>query len=242
VGKTTLFRTLAGILQPYSGSVEIDGKSIEEQETRDRLHFLSHVDGIPDGYPVEEALRFYASIQGASEADVERVLKLLEIEGLRTKYYPRLSQGQKKRVSIARVFLKERDIYLLDEPTANLDPKVSAEIRDLLLGLSGSKAVLYSSHNLYEAREIGQYVIVLKEGRIALFDRIANLRPSKYVVGIRVTAGERALASFPRKGEYFLQELSGPEEVPKLLRELESKGVKVREVKEEGNPLEEFFV
>ncbi len=240
-GKTTLFRTMAGILQPYSGSVEIEGRSIEEQTTRDRLHFLSHIDGIPDGLTVEEALRLYASVERATSEDVERVLRLLEIDPLRAKYFSDLSAGQKKRVSIARIFLRQRDIYLLDEPTANLDPKVAGEIRDIILKLSQDRVVLYSSHNLFEAREIGSYVIAIKSGRLALFSRIADMRSSKYTVGIRVTRGEEALSKSARKGEYYVYELSGPEEVPKLLRELDGKGVLVREVKEMGNPLEDLF-
>ncbi len=240
-GKTTLFRTMAGILQPYSGSVEIEGRSIEEQTTRDRLHFLSHIDGIPDGLTVEEALRLYASVERATSEDVERVLRLLEIDPLRAKYFSDLSAGQKKRVSIARIFLRQRDIYLLDEPTANLDPKVAGEIRDIILKLSQDRVVLYSSHNLFEAREIGSYVIAIKSGRLALFSRIADMRSSKYTVGIRATRGEEALPKSARKGEYYVYELSGPDDVPKLLRELDGKGVLVREVKEMGNPLEDLF-
>ncbi|MDE1822176.1 MAG: heme ABC exporter ATP-binding protein CcmA [Euryarchaeota archaeon] len=240
-GKTTLFRTMAGILTPYRGSVEIGGRSIEQQATRDRLHFLSHVDGIPDGLTVEEALEFYAAVQRASHGDVDRVLGLLEIETLRAKFFSELSAGQKKRVSIARIFLKERDIYLLDEPTANLDPKVATEIRDLVLKLSRDRIVLYSSHNLFEAREIGRYVIALKNGRLALFGRIADLRSARYTVGIRATKGEGQLPSSARKGDYFIFELAGPEEVPKLLKELEGKGVQIREVKEMSNPLEDLF-
>jgi len=240
-GKTTLFRTIAGILPLYSGSVEIDGRPIAEQGARDRLHFLSHVDGIPDGLTVEEAIRFYASVQRASETDVERVLRLVEIDGLRTKFLKELSAGQKKRVSIARIFLQERDYYLLDEPTANLDPKVAAEIRDLVLGLSREKVVLYSSHNLFEAREIGRYVLALKAGRVALFDRISDLRSARFSVGVRVLSGEQFLPSSLRRGDYFVYELAGPEEVPRLLRELEEKGVQVRELKEMGNPLEDLF-
>jgi ABC-2 type transport system ATP-binding protein len=241
-GKTTLLRTLAGILSPYAGSASLNGRPIEEAASRDRLHFLSHVDGVPDGLRVEEAVRFYAAVQRATDDDVERVLRLLEIDQLRRSYFSQLSAGQKKRVSVARIFLQERDLYLLDEPTSNLDPKVAGEIRNLILGLSRQKVVLYSSHNLFEAREIGSYVIAIKDGRLAVFDRISELRSARYVVGIRTVGGDVPLPSTSRKGEYYLHELSGPEEVPGLIAELQGKGVRIREVREMGNPLEDLFL
>jgi ABC-2 type transport system ATP-binding protein len=240
-GKTTLFRTIAGILPLYTGRVEIAGRPIAEQGARDRLHFLSHMDGIPDGLKVEEALRFYAAVQGATQDDVERVLKLLQIDPLRSKFLKDLSAGQKKRVSIARIFLRERDFYLLDEPTANLDPKVATEIRDLVLGLSREKIVLYSSHNLFEAREIGRYVLALKDGRVAVFGKISELRSSKYSIGVRILRDGGPLPATQRRGDYFVYDLAGPEEVPPLLRELIGQGVLIREVKELGNPLEDLF-
>jgi ABC-2 type transport system ATP-binding protein len=240
-GKTTLFRTIAGILPTYTGSVEIAGRPIEERASRDRLHFLSHVDGIPDGLRVEEALRFYASVEGANQADVDRVVKLLEIAPLRDRFFSQLSAGQRKRVSIARIFLQERALYLLDEPTANLDPKVATEIRDTLLTLSREKVVLYSSHNLFEAREIGRYVIALKGGKLQTFGRIADMRSAHYTVGVRVTSGEQRMPADRRRGDYFIYELAGPEAVADLLKEIEGKGVQIREVKELGNPLEDLF-
>ncbi|MCI4321754.1 MAG: heme ABC exporter ATP-binding protein CcmA [Thermoplasmata archaeon] len=240
-GKTTLFRTLAGILSPYSGTVEIDGIDIARREARTRLQYLSHIDGIPDALRVEEALRFYAGVQGATPEDVERVVRLLGIEELRHRYFAELSQGQKKRVSIARVFLQERGIYLLDEPTSNLDPKLAREIRDLVLGLSRDDLVLYSSHNLFEAKEIGKYVLALRNGKVGYFGRLSDLRPARYVIGIRAEGAEGILAASTRKGDYYLQELAGPEEVPKLVAELAAKGVRIREVKEMENPLEDLF-
>lgn len=240
-GKTTLFRTMAGILRPQSGSVSIDGQSVEEQATRDRLHFLSHIDGLPDGLRIEETLRLYASVEGANDSDVERVLGLLEIETLRDRFVSELSAGQKKRAAIARIFLHERDVYLLDEPTANLDPKVAGEIRDLILRLSQDRVVLYSSHNLFEAREIGTYALALKSGRLSLFSRIADLKPNKYVVGVRAVLGEQHMPAVDRKGDYYIFELSGPDDVADLIKDLENRGVRLREVKEMGNPLEELF-
>jgi ABC-2 type transport system ATP-binding protein len=240
-GKTTLFRTLAGILRPYEGEVLIGGTPIDRQVSRDRLHYLSHMDGIPDGLRVREALEFYARVERAESADVERVLDLLGIRDLSRLYLAQLSAGQKKRVSIARIFLRERDIYLLDEPTSNLDPKLAREIRSLVLGLSREKIVLYSSHNLFEAREIGQYVIAIKAGRLAMFDRIENLRGAKFVVGVRVLEPSAALEGWARQGDYYLRELAGPEEVPPLLASLQSRGVKIRELREMDNPLEDLF-
>jgi ABC-2 type transport system ATP-binding protein len=240
-GKTTLFRTLSGILRPYQGEVSVAGVPINRQKARNRMHYLSHLDGIPDSMRVREALDFYARVERAASADVERVLDLLEIRELSGHYLSKLSAGQKKRVSIARVFLRERAIYLLDEPTSNLDPKLAREIRSLILGLSRDKIVMYSSHNLYEAREIGEYVLAIKAGQLTLFDRIENLRSARFVVGVRVLEPSQALAGFQREGEYFLRELAGPEQVPALLHDLESRGVKVREVREMNNPLEDLF-
>ena len=240
-GKTTLFRTLAGILRPQSGSASIEGLSIEDPATRDRLHFLSHIDGLPDGLRVEETLRLYGSVEGADQADVDRVLGLLEIDSLRAKFVSELSAGQKKRVAIARIFLRERSVYLLDEPTANLDPKVASEIRGLILRLSQNRVVLYSSHNLFEAREIGSYVLALKSGRLSLFSRMADLKASKYLVGVRAADGEQYLPAANKRGDYYVFELPGPDAVAGLIQELEGKGVRLREVKEIGNPLEDLF-
>ncbi|MCI4330021.1 MAG: heme ABC exporter ATP-binding protein CcmA [Thermoplasmata archaeon] len=241
-GKTTLFRTLAGILEPYAGTVEIDGVRVGRSEAKTRIQYLSHIDGIPDALRVEEALRFYATVEGVGDREVEAVVRKLGIEELRGRFFSELSAGQKKRVSIARVFLQERGIYLLDEPTSNLDPKLAREIRDLVLGLSRADLVLYSSHNLFEAKEIGTYVLALKNGKVGYFGRLSDLKPTKYVIGIRAEGAEGILPASSRKGEYYLHELAGPEEVPKLVAELAAKGVRIREVKEMENPLEDLFL
>jgi ABC-2 type transport system ATP-binding protein len=226
-GKTTLFRTLAGILAPSRGTVLIGGTPGDSQSARDSMHYLSHLDGLPEGFTVREALAFYARAEHATDADIERVLDRFQIRELSDRYLGQLSAGQKKRVSIARIFLRERDIYLLDEPTSNLDPKVAKEIRGLILELSRDKVVLYSSHNLYEAREIGGHVIVIKNGRFRLGIRLLN--PSGDIEGWR------------KEGDYFVRELAGAEEVQGILHDLDVRGFRLREAREMDNPLEDIF-
>ncbi|MDR2707620.1 MAG: ABC transporter ATP-binding protein [Nitrososphaerota archaeon] len=240
-GKTTLFRTLAGVLKPYSGRAEICGYSSESQEARAQLDYLTHIDGIPEGMSVLNALRFYAGIIGASEADIDKVIGMLGLSDLVAKRFGQLSQGQKKRVSVARIFLKEKKVYLLDEPTSNMDPKIAGEIRELVLGLSKNRVILYSSHNLFEAREIGSKVIAIKQGKLAMFGNISDIKTEKYTIGIRTLAAEDVPCAIGKEGDYHLFELQGPEEVSDLIAKLTGQGVQIREVKEMQNPLEELF-
>jgi ABC-2 type transport system ATP-binding protein len=240
-GKTTLLRTLAGILRPYAGRVEINGIPSQEKEARRQIDYITHLDGIPEGMNVHDGLKFYADVEGGSEEDVRRVVELLDLKELASMRFGQLSQGQKKRVSVARIFLREKSVYLLDEPTSNLDPKIAKEIRELVLQLAKDKVVLYSSHNLFEAREIGSRVIAVKNGKLALFGRIDEIKTQTYTVGVRTLAPEPSMESGRREGDYYLFDLKGPEEVPGLIADLVGRGAKIREVREMQNPLEELF-
>ena len=239
-GKTTLFRTIAGILEPMAGKVLLDGKElISSKEHRSSINYLSHYNAIPEEMTVYNALRFYSEMEGG---DPESVIDLLGLSGLRNKRISDLSQGQKKRVSIAKVFLKERDLYLLDEPTANLDPALSKEIRDLVLKLSKNKLVLYSSHNLYEASDIGTNLILIKEGKLAMFDKIANIRSGDYRVGIKASSDISKIVD-AKKGEggYYVLTVSTPKEAGLALQKIVKSGILVTEMRELGNPLQELF-
>jgi ABC-2 type transport system ATP-binding protein len=239
-GKTTLFRTIAGILEPYSGQVLFDGKDLaKSKEARKRINYLSHYNAIPEEMTVRRALEFYEKIEGG---DTDEVISLLNLEELENKKVSDLSQGQKKRVSIAKVFIRERDLYLLDEPTSNLDPAVSQEIRDILLKLSKDRIVLYSSHNLYEARDVGTNLILVRDGTIGYFDKITSLRSKEYRVGIRTTTDiSKIIDAKLGEGGYYVLSVSTPEEAGLALKKLVEKGVLVTEMRQLDNPLQDLF-
>lgn len=239
-GKTTLFRTIAGILEPYSGRVLFDGEDLtRSKEARRRINYLSHYNAIPEEMTVHGALAFYSRIEGGS---ADEVISLLNLEDLRDKKVSDLSQGQKKRVSIAKVFLRERDLYLLDEPTSSLDPAVSKEIRDILLRLSKDRIVLYSSHNLYEANDVGTNLILVRDGAIGYFDKISNIRSKEYRVGIRTTTDvSKIIDARPGDGGYYVLSVSTPEEAGLALKKLVENGVLVTEMRQLDNPLQDLF-
>ncbi|HYB76413.1 MAG TPA: ATP-binding cassette domain-containing protein, partial [Nitrososphaerales archaeon] len=216
-----------------------DGKELEaSKKLRSSINYLSHYNALPEEMTVYNALEFYANMEGGDPQEVVDLLKLNELSGKRVSD---LSQGQKKRVSIAKVFLKERAVYLLDEPTANLDPGLSKEIRDIVLQLSKDKLVLYSSHNLYEASDIGTNLILIKDGKLATFDKISNIRSKSYRVGIKASEDITNVVDAKKDGEYYVLDVSKPEEAGMALRKIVEKGILVTEMRELDNPLQELF-
>jgi ABC-2 type transport system ATP-binding protein len=188
---------------------------------------------------VKNALKFYEDMEGG---DADKVVPLLSLEELMNKKISDLSQGQKQRVSIAKVFLRERDLYLLDEPTANLDPAVSKEIRDILLKLSKNRLVLYSSHNLYEASDIGGNLILIKDGTIGLFDKISNIKSKDYRVGIKANKDiSKIIDAKLGEGGYYILNVNTPQEAGEALKKLVEKGILVTEMRRMDNPLQELF-
>ncbi len=238
-GKTTLFRTIAGILEPFSGKILLDGQDTTvSAQARARMGYSSQYNAMPEEMTVYRALEFYSGIEGG---DPDMAIELLDLGELKDKRFSDLSQGQKKRAAIAKVFLKERDLYLLDEPTANLDPVASKELRDIIRKLSKDKMILYSSHNLYEATDIGTYLVLIKNGSITMLDRISNIKQKNYRVGIRASSDITGIIDAEREGEYYVLSVSSPEEAGLALKKVVEKGVLVTEMRQLDNPLQELF-
>jgi ABC-2 type transport system ATP-binding protein len=239
-GKTTLFRTICGILRPFSGQAKVDDLDLfNSKEARKRIAYLSHLNALPEEMTVFNSLKYYADIEGG---DVEHVFDLLNLGNLKDRKFSSLSQGQKKRVSVGKIFLRERDLYLLDEPTSNVDPKISKEIRELLIELSKNKFVLYSSHNLYEAKEIGTYLIVIKNGELKFFDKIENVKTKQYRVGIKTLNDiSKFLPESRFENGYHVVTVDSPSDVAKIVNDLVKQGAEIVELRELDNPLQEFF-
>lgn len=241
-GKTTLFRAISGILAPYSGYVTIDGQMPNTHEhTRRKIAFLSHLDALPEGYTVQDSLRIFAEIDDVPEKRIEEVVHFLGLADLMRLSVNRLSRGQKRRVSLAKSILSEKDFYILDEPTSGIDPKGVAEIRSFLRALSKKKIILYSTQNLLEVSELSSNVIVISDGELKFFGDIDSIQKEAYIVGIRGDGIERILPDAQKNGPYYIVELGSQEQLNNLIEKLMSGGARIREIRELENPLEKFF-
>ena len=139
-GKSTLLRAMIGFLPFHTGEIYIlssqEKQSDEKSElTPDILHYLGHKDPIKPSLSVKEQLIFWRSYLAPCPAfslksqrydDIEAALERLQLHHVKDIPGGYLSQGQKRRISIARLLLSPRPLWLLDEPTAGLDAKAEA--------------------------------------------------------------------------------------------------------------------
>lgn len=122
-GKSTLIRLMAGFLNPAFGDIRWDGADIKSNlvEHRARLHYVGHADGIKNLLSVRENLAFICALKGAGNGALHRSLDTFDLGPLVDTPGRFLSSGQRRRLSLARLMVGDRPLWLLDEPGVGLD-------------------------------------------------------------------------------------------------------------------------
>lgn len=182
-GKTTLIQMLLGTMTPSSGSITYFGKDffLKRSEIMKRVSFASTYVRMPGRLSVYENLDFYAKLYEISPQDrqtrIEHYLKFFDLWRLKDRKAAALSAGEMTRAILAKAFLSNPDVVLLDEPTASLDPDIAHEVRSFIVEQRKKRNVsmLYTSHNMDEVAQICDRVIVLRKGVMIADDTPSNL-------------------------------------------------------------------
>jgi ABC-type multidrug transport system ATPase subunit len=168
-GKTTLLRTIAGFSRPGKGAVRIFGLSPRDTEARRQLGFLGHGIGVYDELSALENLRLFAEIYSLPDPQAV-ALQWLERTGLeRVKHglVREFSRGMRQRLAVARAFLHDPKVLLLDEPFTALDDRAIAVLQSLLReAAANGKTIIMSTHQLREALELATHVAMLDRGQV----------------------------------------------------------------------------
>ena len=169
-GKSTTLKMLLGLIQPSSGSVQIDGKDPQNQavELKKKIGYLAENNPLYPEMYVREFLEFIANIHQVQNPAV-RIQEVIEWVGLQKEAHKKiqeLSKGYQQRVGIALAILHDPKILILDEPTSGLDPNQRDEIRDLIKSLQKNRIILFSSHLLSEVEAICDRVLLIHQGKL----------------------------------------------------------------------------
>lgn len=178
-GKSTTISMCIGLIEPDSGSVELDGAgSPREARARRHLGLAPQSLALYDDLTAEENLTFFGRLYGIS-APRKRASELLELIGLTTRGRDRVkgfSGGMKRRLNLAVALVHEPDLVLLDEPTAGVDPQSRASILELVRSLaSKGVTVVYTTHYMDEAQRVCDRVAIVDHGKVLALGTVDEL-------------------------------------------------------------------
>lgn len=181
-GKTTTIRSILGLLNADSGTIEICGHDIHK-DFENAIRNIGAVVENPTLYPYlsgRKNLEMYADIQGLSKDRVDEVLKIVQLEDRAKDKVRKYSLGMKQRLGIAQALLGSPKLIILDEPTNGLDPHGMVEIRELIKALAKNENITFfiSSHLLYEVEQMCDRVSILKQGRVITEGYVKDLLAS----------------------------------------------------------------
>jgi len=263
-GKTTTIRLLNGLLSPSDGTARTLGRDPWEEgpAVRARSGVLTETPSLDERMTAREALRFWAELWDVPREEVTRriddLLERFDLAGRADDRVGGYSRGMRQRLALTRTLLHDPPLLFLDEPTAALDPIASINVRDMVRSLAAGheRTILICTHNLAEAQELCDRVIILRRGRVVADGSPAQVTDAASIpVGVEVEVdvehAELALrigaarasggATAAGPGLVRLEGLAR-DAVPALVAELVAAGASVYRVSPEQVSLEAAYV
>src|SRR5262245_29234030 len=194
-GKSTLLRMLAGLEDITGGEIAIDGRVVNELDSKDRdiaMVFQSYA--LYPHLTVAENMGFSLRLRDEKkeliQGRVDSAAKILNLGALLHRYPRELSGGQRQRVAMGRAIVRDPKVFLFDEPLSNLDAKLRVAMRAEIKALHQrlKTTTVYVTHDQVEAMTMADRIAVMNEGRIEqlgepleLYDRPANLFVAQFI-------------------------------------------------------------
>lgn len=171
-GKTTLMNILTTIIEPSTGDITYEGKSIykEQKQFRNILGYMPQEVGIYPHFSARDLLRYVACLKGIEKGETEaRIMELAQLVNLSDQLdikCGKYSGGMKRRLGLACALLNDPKVLILDEPTAGLDPIERIRFRNMIANLSRNRIVIIATHIVHDIDHISDYVLMINKGHL----------------------------------------------------------------------------
>jgi Cu-processing system ATP-binding protein len=177
-GKTTLIKSILGMVVPDSGFITFNGNNIlHHWQYREQIGYMPQTGRYPDNMTIGHVLSMMKDIRGGAAALDEELVEAFELKTLMHKRMRTLSGGTRQKVSAVLAFLFAPPVLILDEPTAGLDPVASEILKSKITAeKTRGKLVLITSHVLSELDDLVSQVIYMQEGKLLFHKTIEALR------------------------------------------------------------------
>lgn len=175
-GKSTLMRSIVGVQVVAAGTVTVLGHPAGSPVLRDRIGYATQAPAIYPDLTVIEALRYFATMLGATKSAVDDVIVDVGLEDSAHALVGQLSGGQRGRANLAVALLGTPELLVLDEPTVGSDPELRDELWALFHSLAATgRTLLISSHVMDEAARC-ERLLLMREGQLLAHDTPQQLR------------------------------------------------------------------
>ena len=204
-GKTTLMRMICGVLKPSSGSISLNGKTIDElgEQYYTHLGYMPQNFGFYPDFTAYEFMLYMAAVKGlnkrCAKARTKDLLHMVNLSDVADKKIKSYSGGMKQRLGIAQAELNNPSILILDEPTAGLDPKERVRFRNIISDVSKKKIVILSTHIVSDVSYIADTILMMKQGRFLLQEPMTTVTNSIKGKVWELSVDERTAAKYNRK-------------------------------------------
>ena len=169
-GKTTLMRLIAGLERPDSGNLLFNNQNIDDNALR-QVSTLVFQKTAMFTMNVYDNLAFGLKIRKVPKEEIPKkvcdALDAVRLSGFEKRRAKKLSGGEQQRIALARAFLLDSHVLLLDEPTANLDPNSAAIIEKAIISQKSSQRIIVmATHNLNQARRMADEIVHIHNGEV----------------------------------------------------------------------------
>jgi len=180
-GKTTLLKTMAGLLQPTAGHIRYYENAAPGPEARKTIGFCPDSLTFPHWMRVRDAFTFYSEMyDDYSKERAEELMRILELQSVENKYINKLSKGMKERLVLGLTFSRETRLYLLDEPLDGIDPVGKMRVIDTIISMQPKGAsTLVSTHLVKDIERIFDSVFFLSRGKIVFSGNSESIREER---------------------------------------------------------------
>lgn len=177
-GKTTLIKSILGMVLPDKGSIEFNGKSIlREYIYRENIGYMPQIGRYPDNMSIGQIIDMIKKIRNSNQELDEDLLKAFELEKMFHKQMRTLSGGTTQKVSAVLAFLFNPDVLILDEPTAGLDPLASEILKEKIIKeKEKGKLIFITSHLLSELDDLITEIIFMQDGEVHFHKKVVVLK------------------------------------------------------------------
>ena len=179
-GKTTLIKSILGMVIPTKGDVLFNEKSIlKEYLYREQIGYMPQIGRYPDYMTIGQIIEMIKKIRNSNQTLDEDLLKAFDLEKIFDKQMRTLSGGTTQKVSATLAFLFNPEVLILDEPTAGLDPLAAEILKDKIIKeKEKGKLILITSHLLSELDDMITQIIFMQDGKVHFHKTIADLLES----------------------------------------------------------------